>query len=114
MISEEMAKAYADMICAEYPYEIPTMHSEVRQAYLQGAKDADTHTAWRMCCSELPPLEERSERFSQDVIIAVQIGNEYEYGFSSYDYHNEYWVGSMPGTFIPNVVAWLPLPKFTV
>lgn len=83
-----------------------------RDAFLDGVQYCEDNLAWRMCCTELPPLEERSERFSQDVIIAVKIGNEYEYEFSYYDYHNEYWVGSMPETFIPNVVAWLPLPEF--
>lgn len=74
MTREEKAKAYADMICAEYPYEIPTLHSEVRQAYLQGIQDAEKEYSDRVMQAIvlLDPNFEQTDMFKniQNKIVA--------------------------------------------
>lgn len=100
MTREEKAKAYADMICAEYPYEIPTLHSEVRRAYLQGSRDANDNPTWRMCKDELPHPNE-------DVLVAFDNGDR---GIGYYEGIGDWYVNGIG--VVDNIIAWLPLPKF--
>lgn len=89
MTREEKAKAYTDMICAEYPYEIPTLHSEVRRAYLQGMEVAEVEYSNKVMQAILllNPNFEQTDMFKniQNKIVATAMEDVMDYEQRNYD-----------------------------
>lgn len=107
MTREKRAKSYAEDVVRnaiwsdiEFQSDETLAICDVAQAYLEGAKDADNHPAWRMCEDELPKIDE-------EVLVACDNGDR---NVGYYD-DDGYWYVNGIGV-VDNIIAWLPLPKF--
>lgn len=100
MTREERAKKYAEEAFAKAlkaPW--PEAQQVFAEAYMAGAKDADSNPAWRMC-EELPYPNE-------DVLVAFDNGDR---GIGYYEGIGDWYVNGIG--VVDNIAAWLPLPKF--
>ena len=105
MTREERAKAYARTVPIPFaPDEVTKVILDgLEQAYLAGAKDADSHPAWRMCEDELP---EESEW------VLVAYNDAYGIGYGVANHFDNHWNTADDNLKIEGIVAWLHLPKF--
>lgn len=73
-----------------------------RDAFLDGTQYVEDHPAWRMCENELPYSNE-------DVLVAFDNGDR---GIGCYEGIGDWYVNGIG--VVDNIIAWLPLPMFTL